>query len=155
MRPVLCLCYVFFYAVLTIGFEQNSYTIFEAFNATGELLSIPVVKGNNQRSELTFSLTFSIIRGGGLNSANIDQTDGDVDIIADLAQDRDFFPDKQSLAFVFELVNDNEPEADEVFQVELSLGPEESGLSVNLGGVLADGTDLFPRTEVVIVDNDG
>lgn len=144
--------YVSFYAALTIGFEQSSYTIFEAFNGTGELIRIPVVKGNNRRTELTFSLTFSIVRGAGPNSANIDQMDrASRDIVADLAQEDDFPAERQNLDFLFELVNDDETEMDEVFQVEMSLSQEESGLNVNLGG----GSSLFATTEVFIVDDDG
>ena len=143
--------YVSFYAALTIGFEQSSYTIFEAFNGTGELIRIPVVKGNNRRSELTFSLTFSIVRGAGPNSANIDQLDSARDIVANLAQVDDFPPERQNLDFLFELVDDDETEMDEVFQVEMSLSQEESGLNVNLGG----GSSLFATTEVFIVDDDG
>ena len=40
-----------------------------------------------------------------------------------------------------------------MFQVELSL--YESGLSINLGGMLNDGSALFATTQIFIVDNDG
>ena len=145
---------LFFHTALIIGFEQNSYTVSESLNASGEIIPIPVIKGNNQRSELTFRLTFNTITGSGPNAANIDQSDfGNTDIIATLVQDRQFSPDRQSIPFHFELVDDSELEALEVFQVQLSLF--ESGLSVNLGGVLADGSALFASTQIFIVDDDG
>ena len=131
---------------ITIGFEQNSYTVREALNAT----RIPIIKGNNQRSEITFLLVSTISTGGGPNPANL--TD---DIIADTVQSKDFLPDEQSLPFEFQLVNDDIVEAVEVFQVELSLGSEETGISVNLGGRIADGSTLFASTEVFIIDDDG
>ena len=141
-----------FYTALIIGFEQNSYTVSESLHAIGELNSIPIIKGNNQRSELTFWLTSNIVTGSGPNAANIDYYT-DRDIIADLVEERNFLPDLQSVSFRFELIDDDEPEAVEVFQVELSL--YESGLSINLGGMLADGSALFASTQIFIVDNDG
>ena len=121
------------------------------FESTGELIRIPVIKGNDQQSELTFSLTFSITTGSGPNAANIIQLGGD--IIADLVQERVFSPDEQSLAFLFEVLDDSEHEAVEAFQVELS--PQESGLNVNLGGMLADGSVLYATTQIFIVNDDG
>ena len=138
-----------FYTALIIGFEQSSYTVSES-DAFGQLTIIPIIKGNNQRSELTFWLTSIIVPGSGPNAANIDYTDRD--IIADLVQKRDFLPDLQSVSFRFELIDDDEPEAVEVFQVELLY---ESRLSINLGGMLADGSALFASTQIFIVDNDG
>ena len=143
----------FFYTALIIGFELNSYTVSESLNGSGELIPIPAIKGNNQQSELTFILTFNTITGSGPNAANINQLDFNSDIIANLIQQRQFSPDQQSIPFRFELVNDLELEALEAFQVQLSLF--ESGLSVNLGGVLADGSALFASTQIFIVDDDG
>ena len=140
-----------FYTALIIGFEQDSYTVSES-DAYGQLTIIPIIKGNNQRSELTFRLTSNIVPGSYPNAANIDYYT-DRDIIADLVQKRDFLPDLQSVSFRFELIDDDEPEAVEVFQVELSL--YEPGLSINLGGMLADGSALFASTQIFIVDNDG
>ena len=141
-----------FYTALIIGFEQNSYTVSES-DAFGQLTIIPIIKGNNQRSELTFWLTSNIIKGSGPGAANIGfYTDRDIN--TDLVQKREFLPDQQSLSFRFELIDDDEPEAVEVFQVELSLYYE-PGLNVNLGGMLADGSALFASTQISIVDNDG
>ena len=64
-----------------------------------------------------------------------------------------FQPDQQSVPYVFELVDDLEPELLEVFQVVLSL--EESGLNIDVGGTLDDGSTLFATTQIFIVDNDG
>ena len=71
-----------------------------------------------------------------------------MDILGLLMQRRDFEPDDQVLPFLFELVDDDEPENTEMFQVELSL--DESGLNVDLGG-----GDLFASTQIVIIDDDG
>ena len=129
-----------------------TYTFFE-INATFN--TIPIIKGGNQRSELTFSLRASIIRGSDANAAETDQTIPfmDRDIIAGETQDRVFRPDEQSVPFVFELIDDDEPESIEDFQVELSL--EESGLNVNLGGMVGDGSVLFSSARIVIIDDDG
>ena len=127
-----------------------TYTFFEA-NAT--LNTIPIIKGGNQRSELTFSLRASIIRGSDANAAETDINSDDRDIIAAETQDRVFRPVQQSVPFVFELLNDDEPESIEDFQVELSL--EESGLNVNLGGLIGDGSVLFSSARIVIIDDDG
>ncbi len=64
-----------------------------------------------------------------------------------------FSSDQQSLPYIYELINDDEVELLEVFRVELSL--EESGLNINLGGPLPDGSALFAATQIFIVDDDG
>ena len=130
-----------------------TYTFFEA-NATFN--TIPIIKGGNQRSELTFSLRASIIRGSDANAAETDQSSNDRDILAGETQDRVFRPDQQSVPFQFELIGDFDPEPTENFQVELSL--EESGLNVNLGGMVEiDGSTsvLFSSAQIVIIDDDG
>ena len=130
-----------------------TYTFFEA-NDTFTM--IPIIKGGNQRSELTFSLRASIIRGSDANAAETDQDSSDRDILARETQDRTFRPAQQSVPFVFELIDDDDPEPTEDFQVELSL--EESGLNVNLGGVVEiDGSIsvLFSSARIVIIDDDG
>ncbi len=40
-----------------------------------------------------------------------------------------------------------------MFRVELSL--EESGLNINIGGTLDDGSALFATAQIFIVDDDG
>ena len=148
------LLFNFFYTALIIGFEQSSYTVSEFLNATGDLTRIPVIKGSNQQSELTFEITINTITGRGPSAANIDQQDfTGRDIITLLVQSREFSPDQQSLSYIFELLDDNEAELLEVFRVELS--HEESGLTINLGGQHADGSALFATTQIFIVDDDG
>ncbi len=146
---------IFFYTALLIGFEQNSYTVYESLNATGERVKIPVIKGNNRQSELTFLLTFNVISGSGPNAANINQADFHRDILTTLISSRTFSSDEQSIHFLFELCNDLEIEVLEVFEIELSLYPKESGLNINLGGMLADGSSLFASTQIFVVDDDG
>ncbi len=145
-----------FYTALIIGFEQNSYTVYESLNATGELVRIPVIKGNNQLSELRFLLTVIAISGSGPNAANINRLDTfHWDVLTHLHSDYTFSSDEQSIHFPFELYDDLEIEALEVFEIELSLVREESGLNIELGGTLADGRSLFASAQIFIVDNDG
>ncbi len=138
--------------MLIIGFEQSSYTFFESF---ATFTQIPVIKGNNQLSELTFFIRISTVRRSDSSAANTDQGESftNRDIIAAETQDRVFRPDQQSVPYVFELLDDSKPELLEVFQVELSA--EESGLNINLGGPLPDGSTLFATTQICIVDDDG
>ena len=147
----------YFYTAIIIGFEQNSYTISESLNASGCLTRIPIIKGNNQQSEITFEVVSVLVTGSGPNAANLNQVDPDRDLFTyGTSQRHTFSPDQQSItAYSFELINDHEPEDTEEFQVELSLYKKDSGVSIYLGGLLADGSTLFATTQIFIVDDDG
>ena len=45
-----------FIIVILIGFEQETYTVFEAFNISGDPIPVPIIKGNNLQSELQFDV---------------------------------------------------------------------------------------------------
>ena len=148
----------YFYTAIIIGFEQNSYTISESLNAGGRITRIPIIKGNNQQSEVAFEVVSVLVTGSGPNAASITQVyDPNQDLNANVVQYRYFSPDQQSItAHDFELLDDYELEDTEEFQVELSLRyKKDSGLSINLGGLLADGSTLFATTQIFIVDDDG
>ena len=133
-------CITSFNTAITIGFEQEFYTVFEAFNATGELTRIPVIKRNNQRSETTFEVTVSLVAG---NSA----TEG-ADFFAQDGYREDFRADEQIINFPFILLRDQAPEGEEFFQIELSLSSDTPSVSVGGGSV-------YSRATVIIVDEDG
>ena len=136
-------------AAITIGFIQERYTVYEAFNATGELIPIPIIKENNQQSEITFEVISAILLGSGPTAAQPDE-----DFFANpLVQRQDFNPNEQEIDYSFELFDDspgnrNIPEPTETFQIQLSL--EDEGLpDINIGG------SLFTTATVVIIDDDG
>ena len=129
-----------FNTAITIGFQQELYTVFEVFNATGQLTQIPIVKSNNQRSEITFEVTVSLVTG---NSA----TEG-ADFFAQDGYREDFRADEQMINFPFILLRDQTPEGEEFFQIELSLSSDTPGVSVG-------GGDVYSSATVVIVDEDG
>ena len=139
----------FHFAAITIGFIQERYTVYEAFNATGELIPIPIIKENNQQSEITFEVISTISLGSGPTAAQPDE-----DFFANPpVQRQDFNPNEQEINYNFELSDDspenpNVPEPTETFQVQLSLVDE--GLpDINIGG------SLFATATVVIIDDDG
>ena len=143
-----CIYYTVLYdsfnTAIMFGFEREIFTFFEAFNTTGDLIPLPIVISNNQRSEETFSVRISLVAGNSSNTA----TEG-----ADFAPFSnptilDFIPDEQRLNFQIILFADDTPEGEESFQIELSLTTSVPGVSVGGGGV-------FSRTTVVIVDDDG
>ena len=135
---------IFFNLAITIGFEQEFYTVFEAFNATGELIEVPIIKSNNQTSNETFEVIVSVIAGSSSNAA----TDGTDYFSGRNVSSFSFRPDQQRINYQFELIDDDTPEGEEVFQLELSLGSGTPGVSVGGGGV-------YSRATVVIIDDDG
>ncbi len=140
---------LFHCAAINIGFEQERYTVFEA-DAIGDLIRIPIVKENDQESELTFEVIGSPILGSGFTAARLDPPGQDFIAIPQV-QDQDFNPDEQEIEYLFELIDDSVPEPTETFQIQLSLGDE--GLTnINLA---ASGGSLFATATVVIIDDDG
>ena len=135
----------FFNTAITIGFEQEFYTVFEAFNATGELIEVPIIKNNNSlHSDITFIVIVSVIAGNSSNAA----TEGLDFCLSPNPPSQYFDFDEQRISIDFELFDDDTPEGEEEFQLELSLGSGTSGVSVGGGGV-------YSRATVVIIDDDG
>ena len=122
------------------------YTFSEGLDFISE---IPIIKGNNRQTEITFSVRFSLSIGNSANPAALN-----VDFLAAEVQSKDFKPDEQSISFVFEVIDDSELEATESFDVELSI-LEQDLPGVNAGGSLANGLTLFNRVSVFIIDDDG
>ena len=136
------------YTAITIGFTQTVYTFSEGIDFFSE---IPIIKGNNRQTEITFSVRFSLSFGNSASPAALN-----VDFLAAEVQSKDFDPDEQSISFVFEVIDDFEMEATESFDVELSMSEEDLfGVNVGARGSLANGLTLFSRTRVIIIDNDG
>lgn len=106
----------FLNTAITIGFTQPVYTFNEGIDFFSE---IPIIKGNNQKSEITFTVRISLSFGNSANNAALN-----VDFIAAEVQRKDCEPDEQSILFVFEVIDDVEMETAESFDVELSLAEE-------------------------------
>ena len=137
---------------LNIGFIQERYTVYEGFNATGELIPIPIIKENNQQSEITFEVITVLTLGSGPTAAQPGE-----DFEANPPVQRPVFDaDEQEINYHLELFDDspanpNVPELTETFQIQLSLKDE--GLpNINIG---ASGGTLFATATVVIIDDDG
>ena len=130
---------------IVIGFEQNTYTIFEAFNATGDLILIPVIKGNNQRSELRFDVIAQFIDGTATRET--DNTIGDY-IRVDARVTLPFPAAAESISFSFELINDRLPEPNEEFSIALTTSGAPRVIVGQDGGP-------FSSTRIVIIDEDG
>ena len=139
------LLYNSFIAALSIGFEGHTYTVFEAFNATGELIGIPIIRSFSQHSETTLEVSVSIVAGNSLNS---ETADGDFFAYADTHFRTIFHPDEERTMFLFELFDDDTPEGEEFFKIELSR-------SLTTRGVSVGGRNVFSSATVRIVDDDG
>lgn len=96
--------------------------MFEA-DAVGDLTQISVVKENDQLSELTFEVIGTLTLESGVTAARLDPPGADF-AASPRVQVRDFHPDEQAIQYVFELFDDDIPEATETFQFQLSLGVE-------------------------------
>ena len=130
-------CCVSFVTVIFIGFEQQRYTVFEA-DADGTLTLIPVLKANNQESELQFLLVAQI-------SDRTTQIGSDY-----LAVTRSFITFSANQQFInvqSELLPDVIPEDEEEFTIELTTSGDAPRIMI--------GGSLFGRTTVVIIDDDG
>ena len=86
----------------------------------------------------------SVIAGNSSNAA----TDGTDYFSGGNVSSFSFRRDQQRINYQFELLDDDTPEGEEVFQIELSLGSGTPGVSVGGGGV-------YSRATVVIIDDDG
>ena len=120
--------------------------MFEA-DVIGDLTRIPIVKENEQESELTFEVIGTLQLGSGPTAA---QPGEDFDANPPV-QRQDFDTDENAIEYVFELFDDSIPEHTETFQIQLSLA-DDALTSVNLG---ASGGSLFATATIVIVDDDG
>ena len=139
---VITLLFVLFCTAINIGFEQERYTVYEAFNATGELIPIPIIKENGQESELTFEVIATLTLGSDLMAAQLGE---DFDANPPV-QRQDFDPDEQKIYYHFQLFDDTPdvPEPTETFQIEISL--------FNMAAI---GGSLFDTATIVIIDDDG
>ncbi len=145
---IIFIVYIFSCTALNIGFEQERYTVLEA-DATGDLTRIPIIKENDQKSELTFAVIATLILGSGFGAARVDPPGQDF-AANPRVQRQDFDPEEQEIGYAFELLDDSVPEPTETFQILLSLGLASS--SVSLG---ASGGSLFTAATIVIIDDDG
>ena len=127
---------------IVIGFEQNTYTVFEAFNTTGELIQIPVIKGNNRQSELDFDVIAQFIDGTA--TREIDNTIADY-IKPDPRISLPFPAAAERIHFDFELINDRLPEDVEDFGIELTTSGAPRVVVGQAGG----------SARIVIIDEDG
>ena len=117
--------------------------MFEA-DVIGDLTRIPIIKENNQPSEITFEVIATPTLGSGPTAA---QPGEDFDANPQV-QRQDFTPNEQEIDYLFELFDDTLPEPTETFQIQLSL--EDEGLpNINIGG------SLFATATVAITDDDG
>ena len=137
----------FYCIAINIGFEQERYTVFEATDANGQLIPIPIVKENGQESELTFVIIAILTLGSGPTAA---QPNEDF-IAAPRVQRLNFDADQQVIYYRFELWDDFYPEPTETFHIQLFLA-NEGFTNINLG---ASGFNLFAAATVVIIDDDG
>ena len=139
----------FIYTAINIGFEQETYTFYETFNGTGDLIPVPIVKENGQDSELAFEVIATLLLGGGPTAAQ-----QGVDFMAlPAVQREDFGADETVINYLFEIFDDDPdvPEPTETFQITLFLA-EEGLTTINLG---ASGGSLFATATIVIIDTDG
>ena len=134
-----------FFTAIPIGFEQERYTVFEAFNATGDEIPIPVIKGNSLQSELPFNVIAQFIDGTATRRT--------MDNVGDFATVRPrttipFFANQSRIPFQFELTSDRIPEQPEEFTIELTTfgAPR---VVVGAEGI------VFGRATIVIIDDDG
>ena len=141
---VVIITYVSFITDIPIGFEQERYTVFEDFNATGEMIVISIIKGNGLESELLFDVIAQFIDGTA--SRQEGSTPGDYRVAS-----RVFIPfpaDNSSISVMYELLQDELPELTEEFTIELnSLGAPRIAIGQSRG--------LFSSATIVIIDADG
>ena len=132
------------FSAIPIGFEQERYTVSEEFVTTGDLIPIPIIKGNNLQSELQFDVISKFIDGTATRWTGVTGGDYRVDARVVLS----FLPNQKSMELRFELLQDRLPEPNEEFTIELTTSGAPRVVVGQDGGP-------FARTTVVIVDNYG
>ena len=128
-----------FITAITIGFEQERYTVSEEFDAFDDLIPIPIIKGNNLQSELEFAVISQFIDGTATRLT---------DFLASSRVSNPFLPTEQSIPVQFDLLQDRLPENNEEFTIELTTSGAPRVMIGQDGGP-------FSRTTVVIIDDDG
>ena len=136
--------YVSFITAIPIGFAQERYTVSEALNATGELIPIPIIKGNNLQSELQFDV-ISEFRDD--TATRLTGFSGDYLVNARVVV-IPFLPIEQFIQVEFVLLQDRLPEPNEEFSIELTTS---GAPRVNIGQLGGP----FSRSTVMIIDDDG
>ena len=134
-----------FITAIPIGFEQERYTVSEEFDALGDLIPIPIIKGNNLQSELEFAVISQFVDGTATRRTGV--TGGDYQT-SEARIVNPFLPIEQFIQVQFELLQDLLPELNEEFTIELTTSGAPRVLTGQEGGP-------FARTTVVIVDDDG
>ena len=127
---------------IVIGFEQNTYTVFEA---TGDLIHIPVTKGNNRQSELRFDVIAQFIDGTATRVTG--DTIGDY-ITLEPRVTLPFPAAAERINLNFELVNDRLAEDVEDFSIELNTSGAPRVVVGQPGGP-------FSSARIVIIDGPG
>ena len=141
---VVIITYVSFITDIPIGFANETYTVLEDFNATGEMIVIPIIKGNGLESELQFDVIAQFIDGTA--SRQEGSTPGDYRVAS-----RVFIPfpaDNSFISVMYELLQDELPELTEEFTIELT---SSGAPRVDIGQ--AGGP--FARATIFIIDADG
>ena len=134
-----------FITAIPIGFEQERYTVSEALDGTGELIPIPVIKGNNLQSELRFDVIAQFIDG----TATRETGDTIGDYIIPVPRETRLFPAAaESISYDFVVINDRLPEPNEEFSIALTTSGAPRVMIGQDGGP-------FNRATVVIIDDDG
>ena len=134
-----------FIIVILIGFEQETYTVFEAFNISGDKIPVPVIKGNNLQSELQFDVIAQFRDGTAVRETP--GMAGDY-FTSEPRITLSFIPNEQLISFTFILVIDDLAEPEEEFSIELTV----SGAP---RVVIGQGGGPFGRASVVIMDAAG
>ena len=128
-----------FITAIPIGFEQERYTVSEANDTLGDLIPIPIIKGNNLQSELEFEVIAQFIDDTATRLT-------DYLVVARIVIP--FLPNDQSIQVQFLLLQDRLPEPNEEFTIELTTSGAPRVVVGQDGGP-------FARTTVVIIDDDG
>lgn len=136
---------------LNIGFETESYT----FNEVSRILSVPLVKGpNNRSSEQAFNIKVS----AGFPSGRIKSAHVGLDYVVDLVfperlvQKLIFWPYQQRLNVQFRIIDDLIPEETEAFLLDSSRDIEGT-FETTFECIIREG--CFRSTLIHITDNDG
>ena len=136
--------YVSFITDIPIGFVQETYTVFEEFNATGDLIPIEIIKGNNLESELLFDVIAQFRDGTATRQEGTMLADYSVASRVTIP-----FPAASSFITVsYVLLQDDLPEPTEQFTIELTSSGAPRVDIGQAGGPFACAT-------IFIIDSDG